>query len=285
MTIKIKLKERVHPIKAIDRRIHRFVRILKERWKPTLTQIQQAQGPITLEDTANIRALVEASLQQQAFDLVDDHIGRVFAYGAQIASIGEKAITKPPTMEVAAEAVRAGHFIDRQAFKFASAYALNEVQSKDSSLLSGLQTRLLQVIERGEHPSKAARQMAQDLDDDYAGWLRIARTETARSLQSGLFDEAKRLDVDVVYVPTSPTSCADCKRLIDGRVFMRSSIESATNYKRKQADWLPAVPLHPNCTHFAIPASQWLIDKAKEEAGGRIPTEGVKVEYLPPSER
>jgi hypothetical protein len=285
VTVKIKIKEHSHPFKAVERQIESFATDLQKRWAPIAEQIEGVAGSVTLETIDSVRQAAEASLQQQTWGMVGKHTEHIFAYGAQVAKLGEVALAKPPAVDAIVQAVKGGHYIDRQAMKFARAYAFNEIQTKDSSLFGELKTRLLQALERGEHPSKAARELARDIDGDYAGWMRIARTETARTLQAGLFDEAERLEVDVVYVPTSPTSCDECKRLIDGRVFMRSALEGKTNYKRKQVNWIPAVPLHPNCTHFAIPASDWLIEKAREVSGGNIPSGGVEVECLPPSER
>ena len=291
MTIRITLKDRQHPFVAVDRWMREMARDLQGRWSGQLVSqlLQWAEQHraemLTPAGQQMFARLAQSMIEQQTWGIADDNAYRVYVYGVQVARLGEMALTKQPTADAVAQAVAGNTYIDRQAMQFARAYTFNEIQSKDRDVVSLFQSRLLQTLDRGEHPSKAARQLSSDLDDDRADWMRIARTETARALQAGLFDETRRLEVDVVYVPTSPTACDECRRLIDGRVFRRDDIEGATNYKRKQQAWRPAVPLHPNCTHFAIPASQWLIDKAKKEAGGSIPSAGVKVSYTPPVER
>ena len=281
MTVKIKLSPHTHHFTFVEERVRAVVAHLKERYGEYLRFVKDLPQGAGLETVDQLAEL----LQQPQNSALLDEIERTVAYGIETARQGESAVFKPPTAEQVEAVMSEQGFVTSEALKFAKANTLNEIQTKDAEMVGMFKTRLLQTLERGEHPSKAARDLAQDLDDDYSGWMRIARTETARALNAGLFEEAKRLGNDFVFIPHSPTTCPHCERLIDGRVFRLADIEGRSNYKIAQAQWIPAVPLHPNCTHFPIPASDWTIEKAKEEAGGRIPSSGVKISYIPPSQR
>lgn len=289
MHVKVKLKERSFPFAEVDAMLDRLSGKLVGRWAVVVKALQEwlRTAPVGLKQTQfdELEALVGRLLEQQTWGMVDDSTNAVFAYGVQVAHLGELALTQPPTEEQINALLQQPGFVARQALSFAKAYSLNEVKSKDADTLSVFRNHLLQTLEAGENPLKAASALAKEIDGDFAGWRRIARTETARALNMGLFDEAKRLGVDLVYVPKSPVPCSHCEHLIEERVFRREDLQGKTNYRRKQADWQPAVPLHPNCTHLVLPASAWVEEQANLESNGKIPSGGVKIQYKPPSER
>jgi len=270
--------------------LRQFADDLQDRWEPlkhTLIEWVQQNSDYfyTAEGQQALLQLARDTLDQQAWGVVDEHTQNVFAYGATVARQGESVFGAQPSAESINEILSQPGFVANQAMQFARSYTFNEVVTRDAETMGLFQTRMIQTLEAGEHPSEAAREFANDIDGDYAGWMRIARTETARALNAGLFDESARLGVDVVFIPHSPTTCPDCARLIDGRAFNRVDIEGASNYRRKKADWVPALPMHPNCTHHPIPASKWVQDAAREAAGGDIPPEGVEIDFIPPSQR
>ena len=208
-----------------------------------------------------------------------------FAFGVKMAELGEMVLQQAPTQAQIEALIKTPGFVDRQAVQFAQAYMFQGIRSKDQQLVAEFQQRLIESLQKRQSPVTLAREMAAEFDQDYAGWLTIARSETARSLNEGILDETERLGKSYVYIPESPRCCQHCMRLIDGRVFPASAIRGQSNVGISQKNWGVALPLHPNCLHFAIPASRWLVEKAKEKAGGEIPNKGVRIEYVPPNQR
>jgi len=289
MHVKVKLTERSFPFAAVDAMLDKLSGKLVGRWAGVVRALQEwlKTAPVALKQTQfeELESLCNRLLQQVTWGIVDDSTNAVFAYGALVARLGEIALTEPPTEEQVNEILGQPGFVARQALSFAKAYTLNEVKSKDADTLSVFRTHLLSTLEAGDNPLKAASTLAKEIDGDFAGWRRIARTETARALNMGLFDESARLGIDLVYVPKSPVPCSHCEHLIEERVFRREDLQGKTNYRRKAADWQAAVPLHPNCTHLVLPASAWVEEQASKESDGKIPPEGVKIQYKPPSQR
>jgi hypothetical protein len=291
MSIKLILKERKHPNDVVNRWINDYAKDLYGRWPENYNRLatwaeKVVSYPVgSPEFQASLEAASNEFLRQTTFDLVSDQTHQSFAYGVEIASLGEESISTPPKESAIRDAMARNTYVDRKAMDFARAYNYIEVVTKDAERLAAFQTRLLQALEKGEHPSKAARDMAQDEEGDFSDWMRLARTETARSLQSGLFDESDRIGADYLFIFPTSMSCPNCARLIEDRVFRKSDLEGASNFKKKQSEWIAAVPLHPNCTHVAIPASEWTVAEAKKVSGGKIPKEGVKIKFVQPSER
>lgn len=232
---------------------------------------------------AEISSLVDLILKKDA--LAQNTAASAFGFGVEMAKLGELVLQQAPTQDQVKALLSSPGFVDREAVKFAQSYMFHGIKSKEQKLIAEFQGRLIESLKRRESPVSLARTMAAELDEDWGGWLTIARTETARSLNEGLFEETARLGKEYVYIPESPRCCSHCMRLIDGRVFPADAIKGTTNIGKKQKDWGASVPLHPNCLHFAIPASEWLVERARVKAGGEIPNKGVRVEYIPPSQR
>jgi hypothetical protein len=103
----------------------------------------------------------------------------------------------------------------------------------------------------------------------------------ARSLNLGFFDEADVLGVSYVWIPDQPRNCERCASLLASRVFPIAALRSASNLGKKAAQWVAALPMHPNCTCAPIPASASLVEAARELAEGEIPPLGVVVKNVP----
>lgn len=309
MRVKVTVKPKPHPYPDVDRLINGFTRALTKRWKAAapelmrlfakgrkVEELRKAQGddPSSLfraptpSEMNGLDFLLQELLGPEAGTpaLFHEYVRPAFAFGVGLASNALNDDLTPLSQEEALGLAQTPRLLDGQAMAFVEGYAFSAITSKDASTFATLQTRLLETLERRQHPMEAARALAQDLDDDLAGWYRIARTETSRALAAGSMEEARRLGADHVYVPENGAACEDCQRLVVGRVFRRQDLEGKSNYRRKKASWIPAVPLHPNCTCHAIPASQWLVDQAMEATGGSpVPPDGVSVEWVSPAKR
>ena len=108
-----------------------------------------------------------------------------------------------------------------------------------------------------------------------------SRTEMARAQHMGAVEEAKRLGVDYVVVPDQPKTANTAADFWQPRIPSERPRISLQSRQKNAASWVAAIPLHPNCTCVAIPASHSTVNGAKEIAGGEIPSIGVSIEGLP----
>jgi hypothetical protein len=79
----------------------------------------------------------------------------------------------------------------------------------------------------------------------------IAVTEGARMQNLGILTAMTEQGEDYAYVRPHAGSCAECQRLLDGRVFpIQTLIENGyKNFGVKKAEWVGSMPLHPRCRH------------------------------------
>ncbi len=106
----------------------------------------------------------------------------------------------------------------------------------------------------------------------------IARTESMRMQNLGILTALSARSKHC-YVMPHAGSCPECQRLIDGRVFL---IETLTenlykNFGKKKADWVPALPQHPQCRHSPMEVP-WRFRESIEHYG-EIPAKGILLEW------
>lgn len=307
--MKVSLKKKRHYVKWVDSHMREFERELVESCKnaaelalssfldahsPDYNHIKKAQSSdnsATLLLVPRLRDRLEGWFLEEIdshrrgdrSSLIREFLGPLFSFGMALSKKDDSSILTPPTEEESRTISSTPRAVDVEAMSFLEAYAFNEISSKDSDTFSLLTHHLIESLERRGNPLGAAKKLARDLDNDVVGWSRVARTESARAIAHGSFAESRRLGVDVVYVPDSPRACDACQQLVVGRVFRIKDIIGKSNRGRKRADWIPALPVHPNCTCTSVPASDWLV----EQAGGieNIGPQGVKVEWVPPHKR
>ena len=122
-------------------------------------------------------------------------------------------------------------------------------------------------------------------DRVYADSQRLARTASSRMQTVATSDF---MGDKLVYVPTlrgrDPHKCPPddvCHKLIMGRVFKASTLKANaySNFGVPKQAWMPCVPLHPNCVHYAIPAWKHLYKQIADMGydPANIPDEGVYV--------
>lgn len=295
-TIKAKLKKpkAALPMDALEKNVKVFAGSLRKRWAmflvaaATKIKTQQSQVLRALDDfdpESIFEVLDELRvdlLEKPAKQSIEKHCLLPFDTGRALAKRGENdgdffavLTEKPPKPSLA----------DKTAWSYARARIYSDVRSRDDAQMSTFRTVLLEDLQEGKPPRETAKRTAELLDEKSGEWESIARTESARALNEGLFATAAQLGKRYVYVPEQPSACTHCKRLLTGRVFPAESLKAASNVGKKQRDWVAALPMHPNCTCAPIPASRWTQEQAEETVEGNIPPEGVKIEYLPPSKR
>lgn len=217
--------------------------------------------------------------------MVRDFLSQAFGYGAVTAETGEEAIITPATTDQLKQWAREnpGH-VSTQAMQWLADSAYIEARARQQRIMDTLKQRMIQGIQQGASPKQVASDFVQSIGStEYSDFQRLARTETAKAFAVGALHQAAEYGIDYVYVPENPGACEHCQRLVVGRVFPREALEGATNYGRKAEDWIPALPVHPNCTDHAIPASAWTISQAQRQ--GPIPPEGTRVQWVPPAQR
>lgn len=225
---------------------------LRWRWRDVLKEGAKNPEKAALQDLLDQLAL-------EASTLFERPLSEAFAKG--IEAFGERRTT----------------FQDDAAFLFAQQYAVTTVENQDAAIMGRFKINLLDALRSGQNPKTAAAKTAKEVGEEVAPWERIARTEMARAQHFGAVAEATRLGVEYVFVPDQPKNCEHCQRLLGNRVFPLSALANASNIGRKVSQWVAAIPLHPNCTCAAIPASARTVKAAKEIAGGEIPETGVRL--------
>lgn len=290
--IKIKFGRKEEAPPVVEGWISEFEEALKARWENPSKEILEL-----MEDTEKainpygvVKSILESMMvagipsEDETKAIVDKYISQSFAYGSLIALGGENAVEDPPSGKIAIGLSKKSGFVDKRALQFTLANAFNEVVTKDAEILGRFRRFLISALENKSSPFKASGDIQKELNKYDSSWATISRTEIARALSKGSYDQTRELGVSYVYIPKTNTACPYCSKQLEGRVFPLDTIEGASNYGKKAAQWEAAIPMHPNCTHYSIPASKWLVDQAKEK-NPTIPKEGVAVDYTPPKER
>ena len=280
------------PYAILDARSKELAEGLRWRWRSALrnavsiveADLKKALDINVLPPPLDVEFQIDVllfDLHEQAQAMLEESLGLSVASGVWSMSKPWKGAFVQPTAKELAEIRRKPTFQDNASMRFALSYGGAAVKAQDAAVMGRFKLNLYDALREGKSPRVAAQQTAESLGEDAAPWERIARTEMARAQHMGAVEEAKRLGVDYVVVPDQPKNCEHCRRLLANRVFPLSALESASNLGKKAASWIAAIPLHPNCTCVAIPASRSTVNGAKEIAGGEIPSIGVSIEGLP----
>lgn len=128
-----------------------------------------------------------------------------------------------------------------------------------------IRSAVLYGLQHGTGPNEVAALLFKATQDANQDWRRVAQTEMARATALGRLDGAKAMGHDEVWIPPHVGACKSCKRLIENRVFSIDQLRDASNYGRKQADWVPCLPLHPWCRHTAVPWVSDVYEEAQQE--------------------
>jgi hypothetical protein len=287
-----------HANREVTRRMEAFAQILGGRWPAIMAQIEDfinsavakdanaLSDPLVLEEMTQVLS----SRNPELLDIIRDQVGAVFAVGAVTAQMGEDALLRNPSKKEIRKWLESPRSpITQRALQVLEATAFSEVRQRDEQTLAAFKRELLAGVERGANPQTISREFVREIEGAdgamYYNYERLARTETARAFAGGVMAQAKDLGLDYLYIPENANACPQCASKMVGRVFNLSDIMGASNVGKKQADWIPALPMHPNCRDHGIPASKWLVDQATDGGRREVPPEGVLVKYVPPAMR
>ena len=107
----------------------------------------------------------------------------------------------------------------------------------------------------------------------------IAQSETMRMLNLGILTGLEQDGHRSAYIMPHSGSCEDCRRLIDGRVFLIRVLKENLfkNFGKKRQFWVASLPQHPFCRHSAMAVPV----KFRNALEGRvIPPQGIVLEWF-----
>jgi hypothetical protein len=96
-------------------------------------------------------------------------------------------------------------------------------------------------------------------------WPAPAEIVGSVAFAAAQLDEYEARGFDRVWVPPYMGSCRMCKALIENKVFTIDELRDATNHGRRRSEWVPAIPLHPQCRHGVLPYIKSIYDEAQAE--------------------
>jgi hypothetical protein len=107
----------------------------------------------------------------------------------------------------------------------------------------------------------------------------IAQTESMRMMNLGTLSAMEADGETLSYVMPHSGSCADCQRLLDGRVFAIAVLKNNLfeNFGKKKDQWVASLPQHPRCRHSALPIP-WRFRKVLTRLDV-VPKSGILLEY------
>jgi hypothetical protein len=130
-----------------------------------------------------------------------------------------------------------------------------------------IRSAVLYGLEGETNPVNVAAALYKATEAADRDWRLVAQTEMARANALGRLDGSIAMGYDEVWIPPHVGACDACKRLIENKVFPAALLKAnvSANYGKKQRDWVPALPLHPRCTHGAVPKVPEVYHEAQQE--------------------
>ena len=144
-----------------------------------------------------------------------------------------------------------------RAVEHANLRAADKIQEVSDRHRAGVRQLVIQAQNERWSAQRLAQALFDKFGDQNRDWRRVAITELAMASNDAFVAGCKA--GDEVWVPPVEGSCDYCKRLIEGKSFTISEDPFAdplkyiwtgkSNYGRTVKEWVPCVPLHPNCRH------------------------------------
>lgn len=226
--------------------------------------------PLTVKQWKEVVESLDAGLRAIFKDQPDILVKRALLLGKVLQGMDYEARKNTGLANVR---VPSGTMIaDHPAWEYAQQFG----RQRAAALLVGLQdearknisTTIIDAIKN----KKSTRQLEVDLFDKFADlnrdWRRIAETEIAENLTSGLLlaEEDTREKDETIYMIgiSAPGACKECERLIQGKVVVLLKEPNSgkikvkgeeydtiwpgkSNVGRKAGAYWPCIPLHPHC--------------------------------------
>jgi hypothetical protein len=128
---------------------------------------------------------------------------------------------------------------------------------------AGVRQLIIQAVNGRWSPQQLAQALFDKYGEENRDWRRVAITELAMATNDAFL--AGCAEGDEVWVAPVEGSCKYCKQYLEGKKFIvtfdpkkmgntfKQEMEyvwvGKTNYNRKVSEYIPCIPLHPNCRH------------------------------------
>jgi len=167
--------------------------------------------------------------------------------------------------------------------KLVDKHSLQRSADIESAYFSNFEWRARDTMDRATNGEFTEEEALTKIQADVT---RLGKTASARLDMMGTVDA---MDGDgLVYVPRIRSRDAHvcppndtCSELIAGRVFRVETLRNNAyaNFGAPKTRWVPCVPMHPNCQHFAVPAYKKTIEELRKAGITRedIPDEGYYI--------
>jgi mannose-6-phosphate isomerase-like protein (cupin superfamily) len=224
--------------------------------------------PLTAKQWKEVMQSLDAGLRAMFRDQPDILVKRAMLLGKVLQGMDYESRRTARLSDVRP----VGGLPDNPAWRYAERLS----RQNAAALLVGLQDDarkgISTTIVRAIRDKKTPRQLELDLFDKFADlnrdWRRIAETEIAENLTSGLLlaEEDTREKDETIYMIgiSAPGACKECERLIQGKVVVLLKEPNSgkikvkgeeydtiwpgkSNVGRKAGAYWPCVPLHPHC--------------------------------------
>lgn len=155
----------------------------------------------------------------------------------------------------------------RHAEQWMRTYTLRELDDCLNVYVGRIKDALLYGLRHGLNPVEVASMMFDATQDAQVNWRLIARTEMVRANAMGRLHAIGEMGYDQVWAPPHVGACNACKRLLENRVFALADVINASNFGKPPAEWVPCIPLHPQCRHAWLPYDPEVHGLAMEHYG------------------
>lgn len=153
----------------------------------------------------------------------------------------------------------------RSAVEWQRTYTLHEIDGALGRYIDEIRSALLYGLKADVNPTQAASWMYKATRDAQVNWRTLARTEMVRANAAGRVAAVQAMGYDKVWAPRHAGACAQCRRLLEGKVFTVDEVRGKTNYGKPMSEWVPAIPLHPGCRHVWLPYIPDVFDEAQAD--------------------
>lgn len=143
-----------------------------------------------------------------------------------------------------------------RAVRFAEMRAADKLTEISERHRAGVRQLVMQAHNERWTAQRLAQALFDAFGDQNRDWRRVAITELAMATNDAFL--AGCVEGDEVWVPPVEGACIYCQKYLENKSFKVSKEPGneltevwpgKSNYGRKVKDWIPCIPLHPNCRH------------------------------------
>jgi hypothetical protein len=190
---------------------------------------------------------VERYLEQWKADVLDavrKHPAKSFEAGRAQIEAFVNLLGKLGQVSVPPATVGEGP-TSREAQWWVERYTFHEIDDALNEYIGKIKDAILYGAKGAMNPVTIASALYKATQDSQVNWRAIARTESVRATAAGRYLAMEQMGYDQCWCPPHAGACKSCRRLIENKVFPIAQLKDATNYGRRQQDWIPCMPATP----------------------------------------